>query len=167
MRRCDHTKRTLPVGTILINFSGSLLLGLVGNGLVPAQIATTIGGGLLGGNTTFSIASVETIRLAEQHRYGAPRSLAWELSQSAHSQPAPGSGSAPSPKAAKRSCKTPPNEINSHTIEELHVIGLQECPRSRTKNYASQVCEHLPVQTIQSCEVNRGEKNYDSRRERS
>lgn len=71
----DHTKGTLPVGTVLINFSGSLLLGLiiglVSNGLVPAEIATTIGTGMLGGYTTFSTASVETIRLAEQHRYGA------------------------------------------------------------------------------------------------
>lgn len=41
------------------------------NGLLPAEIATTIGGGLLGGYAMFSTASIETIRLAKKHRYGA------------------------------------------------------------------------------------------------
>lgn len=36
------------------------------NGLLPAEIATTIGGGLLGGYAMFSTASIETIRLAKK-----------------------------------------------------------------------------------------------------
>ena len=64
-----------PVGTALINVSGSFALGLV-TGLVlaaaaPDTMRTVIGTGFLGGFTTFSTASFETARLVEQRRYGA------------------------------------------------------------------------------------------------
>ncbi|MEJ7635879.1 CrcB family protein [Aeromicrobium sp.] len=60
----------LPWSTLLINASGSLLLGLLlglgaGNGW-----QTVAGTGFLGGYTTFSTASVETARLALDRRYG-------------------------------------------------------------------------------------------------
>ena len=63
-----------PVGTVLINVSGSFLLGLV-TGLVLARAAPdalrlVVGTGFLGGYTTFSTASFETVRLVEQHRVG-------------------------------------------------------------------------------------------------
>ncbi|MEO6956128.1 MAG: fluoride efflux transporter CrcB [Antricoccus sp.] len=71
-----RSKRTaiLPWPTIVINISGSLLLGVL-IGLVPfqhapAQLQTIIGTGFLGGYTTFSTASFETIRLTQQRRYG-------------------------------------------------------------------------------------------------
>lgn len=63
---------SFPLGTVLINVSGSFLLGLV-TGLVLARAAPdalrlVVGTGFLGGYTTFSTASFETVRLVEQHR---------------------------------------------------------------------------------------------------
>lgn len=62
-----------PVATFVINVSGSLLLGLL-TGLVAAHDVPhgwqlVVGTGLLGGYTTFSTASFETIRLVEDRRY--------------------------------------------------------------------------------------------------
>ena len=64
-----------PLGTTVINVTGSFLLGLVtglaiANGL-PAEWRAVIGTGFLGGYTTFSTASYETVRLAQQRRYRA------------------------------------------------------------------------------------------------
>jgi CrcB protein len=64
----SRLRTTLPVGTLLINVVGSLLLGLV-TGLavaswLPVGWQLVLGGGLLGGFTTFSTASYETVRLA-------------------------------------------------------------------------------------------------------
>jgi fluoride exporter len=64
-----------PVGTLLINVTGSLLLGVV-TGLVIAHGAATdlraiVGTGFCGGYTTFSAASLETVRLAEHRRWAA------------------------------------------------------------------------------------------------
>lgn len=62
-----------PVATVVINLSGSLLLGLL-VGLAGARVTggpwpVVIGSGLLGGYTTFSTASFETARLLEERRY--------------------------------------------------------------------------------------------------
>jgi CrcB protein len=64
-----------PAGTLAINVSGSLLLGVL-TGLViahgaSARVTAIAGTGFCGGYTTFSAASVETVRLAEQRRWGA------------------------------------------------------------------------------------------------
>jgi CrcB protein len=64
-----------PLGTTVINVTGSFLLGLVtglalANGL-PAEWRAVLGTGFLGGYTTFSTASFETVRLAQQRRYRA------------------------------------------------------------------------------------------------
>lgn len=64
-----------PVGTTLINVSGSLLLGLV-TGLTVARVLpeewrAILGTGFLGGYTTFSTASLETVRLIQSRRPGA------------------------------------------------------------------------------------------------
>ncbi|KRC46741.1 chromosome condensation protein CrcB [Leifsonia sp. Root227] len=66
---------SFPLGTTVINVTGSFLLGLVtglaiANGL-PAEWRAVIGTGFLGGYTTFSTASYETVRLAQQRRYRA------------------------------------------------------------------------------------------------
>lgn len=66
-------RSSFPFETTIINVSGSLLLGLV-TGLaighvLPEQWHLIIGGGLLGGYTTFSTASYETVRLAQDRRY--------------------------------------------------------------------------------------------------
>ena len=60
--------RGLPLGTVLINITGSLLLGwIVGwwttHGGEPSW-RLVLGTGFLGGYTTFSTASVEGVRLA-------------------------------------------------------------------------------------------------------
>lgn len=64
-----------PLGTTIINISGSFLLGLVTGLATSALLApewrAVIGVGLLGGYTTFSTASFETVRLAQEGRYRA------------------------------------------------------------------------------------------------
>lgn len=62
-----------PIGTALINVSGSLLLGVVVglalSGAVDPQWRAVLGTGVLGGFTTFSTASVETVRLLLARRW--------------------------------------------------------------------------------------------------
>ncbi|GAA1853507.1 fluoride efflux transporter CrcB [Brevibacterium marinum] len=65
----------VPWGTITINVSGSLVLGLL-TGLASAQLLPEawqliVGTGFLGGYTTFSTASFETIRLIQERRWAA------------------------------------------------------------------------------------------------
>ena len=61
-----------PAGTVLINLTGSLLLGLVvglaGAGALPDALRIVVGTGFLGGYTTFSAASVETEALVVARR---------------------------------------------------------------------------------------------------
>ncbi|WP_411720283.1 fluoride efflux transporter CrcB [Mycetocola sp.] len=63
-----------PLGTLVINVSGSFLLGLVTglalSALVPSPVFLILGSGFLGGYTTFSTASVESVRLIQARRYG-------------------------------------------------------------------------------------------------
>lgn len=66
--------RVFPLPTLLINVTGSLLLGLL-TGLVlshgvPDAWRAVLGTGFCGGFTTFSTASVAGVRLAEQDRGG-------------------------------------------------------------------------------------------------
>jgi len=64
-----------PVGTTVINVTGSFLLGfltgLATSQAMPQQWELVAGTGLLGGYTTFSTASFETVRLIEDRRYVA------------------------------------------------------------------------------------------------
>lgn len=65
--------RRFPYGTVLINITGSLLLGVL-TGLVlfhgaPGAVRTVAGTGFCGGYTTFSTASFETVRLLEEDRF--------------------------------------------------------------------------------------------------
>lgn len=68
-------RRPYPLGTLLINLTGSALLGLlagaVARGRLPSEALVILGSGLLGGYTTFSSASQETVELLQDHRYGA------------------------------------------------------------------------------------------------
>lgn len=62
-----------PWGTIIINVSGSLVLGFL-TGLAAGQILPqawllVVGTGFLGGYTTFSTASVETVRLLQERKW--------------------------------------------------------------------------------------------------
>jgi CrcB protein len=69
-----------PLGTLVINVSGSillgLLLGLAATQRVPDDIVTWLGTGFLGAYTTFSTFTFETLRLLED---GAWRYAAYNL----------------------------------------------------------------------------------------
>jgi CrcB protein len=63
-----------PLGTLVINVSGSLVLGVLTGlgqaGTIPVPMVAVLGTGMMGGYTTFSTASVETVQLL---RSGKPR----------------------------------------------------------------------------------------------
>jgi CrcB protein len=67
--------RKFPWGTLIINVSGSFILGLlIGfalSGQTNANLVLVIGTGFCGGFTTFSTASFETVRLIEKRRLHA------------------------------------------------------------------------------------------------
>jgi len=69
-----HLKTTFAWATTIINVSGSLVLGfltgLTVEHLVSTDISYVIGTGFLGGYTTFSTASYETVQLIKKGRYG-------------------------------------------------------------------------------------------------
>jgi len=64
-----------PLGTMIVNVSGSLvlglLIGLVLGGVLSHGWQLIIGTGMMGGYTTFSTASYETLRLLEDGRWWA------------------------------------------------------------------------------------------------
>jgi CrcB protein len=66
----DRTGRMFPFGTLTVNVVGSLLLGVVaGVAIHHSGAATTrvvLGTGFCGGLTTWSTASWEAVRLAEE-----------------------------------------------------------------------------------------------------
>lgn len=68
------TGERLPWATLVINISGSLLLGVI-TGLaahgLPATVRMAAGTGFCGGYTTFSTASYEGVRLLERGRGAA------------------------------------------------------------------------------------------------
>ncbi|BDZ46032.1 fluoride efflux transporter CrcB [Naasia aerilata] len=70
-----RTTGRYPVGTTVINLSGSLLLGLLAGlttaSVLPEAWQAVVGTGFLGGYTTFSTASFETVRLLQSRRYVA------------------------------------------------------------------------------------------------
>ncbi|WP_144765585.1 fluoride efflux transporter CrcB [Curtobacterium sp. 9128] len=59
--------RRFPLGTLVINVSGSLVLGVLTGlgqaGTLPLPAVAVLGTGMMGGYTTFSTASVETVQL--------------------------------------------------------------------------------------------------------
>jgi fluoride exporter len=61
----------LPLGILIVNVTGSFALGLLtGLGTIVApELAVVLGTGLLGGYTTFSAVSVDTVLLAERRRW--------------------------------------------------------------------------------------------------
>ncbi|MFI2563068.1 fluoride efflux transporter CrcB [Paenarthrobacter sp. NPDC018779] len=69
-----RVRTALPWATVIINVSGSLMLGfiagLVMRGQAPESLQMILGTGFLGGYTTFSTASLETIRLVQSGRTG-------------------------------------------------------------------------------------------------
>lgn len=67
-------RTALPVATIAINVTGSFLLGLIAGAVIvhaaPPELQVIAGTGFLGGYTTFSTASFETVRLVQSRRTG-------------------------------------------------------------------------------------------------
>ncbi|MBT8158906.1 MULTISPECIES: fluoride efflux transporter CrcB [Arthrobacter] len=65
-------RTALPLGTIIINVSGSLLMGILAGFVMakhaPESLQLVLGTGFLGGYTTFSTASLETVRLVQSGR---------------------------------------------------------------------------------------------------
>lgn len=63
-----------PLGTLLVDVSGSLLLGLLVGGVIShgvrPELQLVLGTGFQGGYTTFSTASVETLRLIQDRWAG-------------------------------------------------------------------------------------------------
>lgn len=61
---------TMPWGTLVVNVSGSLLLGLLAGAVTfahaPAAWSAVFGTGFCGAFTTFSTFSFETLRLVEE-----------------------------------------------------------------------------------------------------
>lgn len=70
----SRLRTALPVGTIAINITGSFLLGLAAGTVIihaaPVELQAIAGTGFLGGYTTFSTASFETVRLIQSRRTG-------------------------------------------------------------------------------------------------
>lgn len=75
-----RTASATPWGTMTINLTGSfalgILTGLAAVSLLPAAWLAVAGTGFLGGYTTFSTASVETVRLLQERRFGAGAAVA-------------------------------------------------------------------------------------------
>jgi len=74
---------TRPLGTLVINVTGSLLLGFL-TGLVlyhgfSSTARTVLGTGFCGAYTTFSTFAYETVRLDEE---GARRDAVWNVTAS-------------------------------------------------------------------------------------
>ena len=66
----DHTEGAFPLGTFVVNMTGSLLLGLI-TGLalyhaLPNTPRIWLGAGFCGAYTTFSTFTFETVRLLEE-----------------------------------------------------------------------------------------------------
>jgi len=70
----DRTESVMPLGTLVINVSGSFLLGvLAGLALYhafPSTPKAILGAGFCGAYTTFSTFTHETVRLAEERAFG-------------------------------------------------------------------------------------------------
>ncbi len=63
-----------PAGTLAVNLSGSLLLGLIlglaERSVLPAELRVPVGVGFIGAYTTFSTYMLESWRLLEVGEYG-------------------------------------------------------------------------------------------------
>lgn len=66
----DRTEGAFPWGTLTVNVTGCLALGIIaGLGLyhdLGSTVRTVVGTGALGAYTTFSTVTFETVRLAEE-----------------------------------------------------------------------------------------------------
>lgn len=66
--------RAFPFGTLVVNLSGAMLLGLLSGLTLSPQVGLLVGTALVGSYTTFSTWMLETQRLAEERQF-APAAL--------------------------------------------------------------------------------------------
>jgi CrcB protein len=59
---------SLPVGTMAVNLTGSLALGVIDGAALPHDVTFVFGAGMVGAYTTFSTWMFETQRLAEERQ---------------------------------------------------------------------------------------------------
>ncbi|QIM18387.1 CrcB family protein [Leucobacter coleopterorum] len=64
-------KPRFPWGIMLVNLSGSFVLGCLTGLALDGDVARIVAIGLLGGYTTFSTASIDSVRLVLAKRYWA------------------------------------------------------------------------------------------------
>ncbi len=60
--------RSFPLGTLTVNLSGVVLLGLIGGMVLSPAMALLVDTALIGSYTTFSTWMLETHRLAEERQ---------------------------------------------------------------------------------------------------
>ncbi|MHA7986169.1 fluoride efflux transporter CrcB [Rathayibacter sp. CAU 1779] len=69
----SRARSPFPWGTAVINVSGSFILGLLTglavSALLTPQWVLVLGTGMMGGYTTFSTASIETVRLIQEREW--------------------------------------------------------------------------------------------------
>lgn len=67
------SRSRLPLGTIVVNLTGSLAMGLLvgvaAGAAASGEWVLVLGAGFLGGYTTFSTASIDTVRLVQQRAW--------------------------------------------------------------------------------------------------
>jgi CrcB protein len=61
---------SFPLGTLTVNLSGTVLLGLVSGLAMSPVVAMVTGTALIGSYTTFSTWMLETHRLGEERQFG-------------------------------------------------------------------------------------------------
>lgn len=69
--RLVGTRRGFPLGILVVNVTGSFVLGVLSGaaGAIASDLVWILGTGLCGGYTTFSTVSVETVLLTERRRW--------------------------------------------------------------------------------------------------
>lgn len=65
--------KAFPFGTLVVNLTGAIVLGLLSGLALPHDVSLVVGTGVIGSYTTFSTWMLESQRLAEerQNRYAA------------------------------------------------------------------------------------------------
>jgi CrcB protein len=69
----DHPIQPFPLGILVVNLTGTLVLGVAAGAALGGEALTIVAGGVTGSFTTFSTWMLDTKRLAEVGR----RDLVW------------------------------------------------------------------------------------------